>query len=126
VLTAREAKQVALRQGFAPWIERVRLDWHLGWQHIDIDPGDVVTIALEDGRSFVVRVLEIDIGANLELVWKTVVQESASYGVATLTSGGVIYRRAIASPSAASRLLIADSPLLADGDDALRRSSGLY
>ena len=126
VLTAREAKQVALRQGFSPWIERVRHNWHLGWQHIDIDPGDVVTIALEDGRSFVVRVLEIDIGANLELVWDTVVQESASYDVDTLTSGGVTYRRAIASPSAASRLLIADSPLLSDGDDALRRSSGLY
>jgi hypothetical protein len=55
-----------------------------------------------------------------------VVQESAAYDVATLTSGGLTYRRAIASPSAASKLLVADSTLLSDGDDALRRSSGLY
>jgi Putative phage tail protein len=126
VLSAEEAKTIALRQGFAPWIERVHHQWRLPWTHIDIDPGDVVTIALDDGRSFEVRVLKVDIGANLELAWDTVVQESSTYDVSALTSGGLTYRRAIAAPTPATRLLIADSPLLADGDDAMRRSSGLY
>jgi hypothetical protein len=38
----------------------------------------------------------------------------------------LIFRRPIASPSSASRLVIADSPLLNDADDAQRLSSGLY
>ena len=118
VLSAGEAKEIALRQGFAPWIERVHHQWRVPWTHIDIDPGDVVTVALDDGRSFEVRVLKVDIGANLELAWETVVQESSSYDVSALTSGGLTYRRAIAAPTPATRLLIADSPLLADGDDA--------
>ena len=126
VLSAGEAKEIALRQGFAPWIERVHHQWHVPWTHIDIDPGDVVTIALDDGRSFEVRILKVDIGANLELAWETVVQESSSYDVSALTSGGLTYRRAIAAPTPATRLLLADSPLLADGDDTARRSSGLY
>jgi hypothetical protein len=94
VLSAEEAKTIALRQGFAPWIERVHHQWRLPWTHIEVDPGDVVTIALDDGRSFEVRVLKVDIGANLELAWDTVVQESSTYDVAALTSGGLTYRRA--------------------------------
>jgi hypothetical protein len=126
VLSAAEAKEIALRQGFSPWIERVHHQWRLAWTHVDIDPGDVVTVALEDGRSFEVRVLKVDIGANLELAWDTVVQESSTYDVAALTSGGLTYRRAFVAPTPETRLLLADSPLLADGDDAERLSSGIY
>jgi hypothetical protein len=126
VLSAAEAKEIALRQGFAPWIERVHHQWRLPWTHIDIDPGDVVTIALDDGRFFEVRILKIDIGANLELAWDTVVQETSTYDVAALTSGGLAYRRAFVAPTPETRLLLADSPLLADGDDAERLASGIY
>jgi hypothetical protein len=126
VLCSEEAKTIALRQGFAPWIERVHHQWRLPWTHVDIDPGDVVTVALDDGRSFEVRVLKVDLGANLELAWDTVVQESSTYDVAALTAGGMIYRRAFVAPTPETRLLLADSPLLADGDDTERLASGIY
>lgn len=85
----------------------------------------MVTVALT-GRSYVVRILEMAIGADLSIALQTVTQESSSYDVSAVTSGGLIFRRAIAAPSAASRLVLADAPLLNDGDDARRLSSGLY
>jgi hypothetical protein len=85
-----------------------------------------VTFALNSGRSYVVRILEMAIGANLSIALQTVTQESSAYDVSAVTSGGLVFRRAIGSPSSASRLVIADSPLLNDADDAQRLSSGLY
>ena len=125
-LTPAQAKAVALRQCFGPWAERTGHQWQLPWTHLDLDPGDVVTLALAGGRSYVVRILEMAIGANLSLALQTVTQESSAYDVSAVTSGGLIFRRAIASPSSASRLVLADAPLLHDGDDAQRLSSGLY
>src|SRR5919106_1565480 len=125
-LTAQEAKAVALRHGFTPWLERTMHEWALSWAHIDLDPGDVVTFAQGDGRAFVVRILRIDIGANLELRLETVVEESSSYDVSALASGGLGYRPEVVAPTDFTQLILADSPLLADGDDAERKSSGLY
>jgi hypothetical protein len=125
-LTPVQAKNVALRQCFGPWSERTGHQWKLPWTHLDLDPGDVVTFALNSGRSYLVRILEMAVGADLSIEMQTVTEQSASYDVSAVTSGGLIYRRAIASPSSASRLIMADTPLLKDGDDAARRSSGLY
>jgi hypothetical protein len=125
-LTPAQAKAIALRQCFGPWAERTGHQWQLPWTHLDLDPGDVVTFALADGRSYVVRILEMAIGADLSIALQTVTEESSAYDVSAVTSGGLIFRRAIAAPSAASRLVLADVPLLHDGDDARRLASGLY
>jgi hypothetical protein len=125
-LTPTQAKEVALRQCFGPWAERTGHQWKLNWTHLDLDPGDVVTIALDSGRSYVVRILEIGIGADLSIEVESVTEESASYDVTAVTSGGLVFRRAIAAPSSASRLVLADAPLLSDDEDAQRLVSGLY
>ena len=125
-LTAKQAKEVALRQGFSPWLERIMHEWALDWTHVDLDPGDVVTFALNDGRLFTVRILRLNIGANLQLQLETVVQDSSSYEVTALADGGQAYRREIVAPSDYTQLILADSPLLEDGDDAERSSSGIY
>jgi hypothetical protein len=125
-LTPTQAKNVALRQCFGPWSERTGHQWKLPWTHLDLDPGDVVTFALTSGRSYVVRILEMAIGADLSIEMQTVTEQSASYDVDAVTSGGLVYRRPIASPSSTSRLIIADTPLLSDHDDVQRLSSGLY
>jgi hypothetical protein len=121
-----EAKEVALRQGFSPWLERIMHEWALHWTHIDLDPGDVVTFALDDGRLFTVRILRLNIGANLQLQLETVVQDSSSYDVTALADGGQAYRREIVAPTDYTQLILLDSPLLQDSDDAERSSSGIY
>jgi Putative phage tail protein len=96
-LTPTEAKEIGLRQCFRAWAERTSHEWHLAWTHLDVDPGDVVTIALEDGRSLTVRVVKVDIGADLELALETVVEESSTtmsrrWGAAASGSGGASWR----------------------------------
>ena len=125
-LTPTEAKEVALRQCFRAWAERTSHAWHLPWTHLDVDPGDVVTIALEDGRSLTVRVMKVDIGADLELAWETVVEESSTYDVQAVGGGGLGFRQRIVAPTSVSRLVVVDVPLLDDRDDVDRLSSGVY
>jgi hypothetical protein len=100
VLSAGEAKEIALRQGFSPWIERVHHQWRLPWTHIDIDPGYVVIIALDDGRSFEVRVLKVDIGATFAMAGQT-----GTYDL----SGGALFaagdRLAVTAPATADTTL---------------------
>jgi Putative phage tail protein len=66
-LTAAEAKAIALRQLRSAWLERTGYEWHLPWTHVDLEPADVVQVALDDGALLNVRLLETELGANLEL-----------------------------------------------------------
>jgi hypothetical protein len=78
-LSASEAKGVALNQLHGAWLERTGHEWHLTWSHLDLEPADVVDILLDDGRKLTVRVVEATLGANFELAWKTVVEDSSTY-----------------------------------------------
>jgi hypothetical protein len=91
MLTAAEAKGIALRQLLSAWLERSGYEWRLPWTHVDLEPADVVQVALDDGTLLNVRILETELGANLELAWKTVLEESSSYTVAAVPSGGLNY-----------------------------------
>jgi hypothetical protein len=48
-LTAAETKGIALQQLHSGWLERTGYEWHLPWTHVDLEPADVVQIALDDG-----------------------------------------------------------------------------
>ena len=51
-LTATQAMTVALRQLYGAWLERVMHEWQTDWTHLDLEPGDVLQIALNDGSLF--------------------------------------------------------------------------
>jgi hypothetical protein len=78
MLTTAEAKGIALRQLHSAWLERTGYEWRLPWTHVDLEPADVVQVALDDGTLLNVRILETELGANLELAWMTVLEESSS------------------------------------------------
>jgi hypothetical protein len=92
-LTAGEAKGIALRQLHSGWLERTGYEWRLPWTHVDLKPADVVQVALDDGALLNLRLLETELGANLELAWKTVLEEKSSYAAVPVTQGGIGYRR---------------------------------
>jgi hypothetical protein len=48
-LTAAEAKGIALRQLHSAWLERTGYEWRLPWTHVDLEPADLVQVAL-DGK----------------------------------------------------------------------------
>ena len=56
-------------------------EWQTDWTHLDLEPGDVVQIALHDGSLFTVRLLQCELGGDLAVSWQTVVEESSSYTV---------------------------------------------
>ena len=64
-LSATQAMTVALRQLYGAWLERIMHEWQTDWTHLDLEPGDVVQVALHDGSLFAVRLLQCELGANL-------------------------------------------------------------
>ena len=126
MLTAAEAKGIALRQLHSAWLERTGYEWRLPWTHVDLEPADVVQIALDDGTLLNVRILETELGANLELAWKTVLEESSSYTVTAVPGGGLNYLPQVDPVSSEARLFLLDTPLIRDSDDALRAATGHY
>ncbi len=126
MLTAAEAKGIALRQLHSAWLERTGYEWRLPWTHVDLEPADVVQVALDDGTLLNVRILETELGANLELAWKTVLEESSSYTVTAVPGGGLNYLPQVDPVSSEARLFLLDVPLIRDSDDALRAATGHY
>jgi hypothetical protein len=112
MLTAVEAKGIALRQLHSAWLERTGYEWRLSWTHVDLEPADVVQVALDDGTLLNVRMLETELGGNLELAWKSVLEESSSYTVTAVPSGGLNYLPQVDPVSSEARLFLLDVPLI--------------
>jgi Putative phage tail protein len=123
-LTAAEAKGIALRQLHSAWLERTGYEWHLPWTHVDLEPADVVQIALDDGTLLNLRILETELGANLELAWKTVLEEKRLVCRGPRNAGGIGYRRVSEVYGSEARLFVMDIPLLDDADDVGRVMTG--
>jgi hypothetical protein len=126
MLSAAEAKGIALRQLHSAWLERTGYEWRLPWTHVDLEPADVVQVALDDGTLLNVRILETELGANLELAWKSVLEESSSYTVTAVPGGGLNYLPQVDPVSSEARLFLLDMPLIRDSDDAGRAATGHY
>ncbi len=127
MLTAAEAKgSIALRQLHSAWLERTGYEWRLPWTHVDLEPADVVQVALDDGTLLDIRILETELGANLELAWKTVLEESSSYTVTVVPGGGLNYLPQVDPVSSEATLFLLDVPLIRDSDDTLRAATGHY
>ena len=125
-LSATQAMTVALRQLYGAWLERVMHDWQTDWTHLDLEPGDVVQIALHDGSLFAVRLLQCELGANLAVSWQTVVEESSSYTVPAIPAAALNYLPRIEPVSSEAKLFLLDLPLLQDLDDVQRVATGTY
>ena len=125
-LSATQAMTVALRQLYGAWLERVMHEWRTDWTHLDLEPGDVVQIALHDGSLFAVRLLQCELGANLAVSWQTVVEESSSYTVPAVPAAALNYLPRIEPVSSEAKLFLLDLPLLQDLDDVQRVATGTY
>jgi hypothetical protein len=73
-----------------------------------------------------VRILEAELGANLEIAWKTVLEESSSYTGTAVPAGGLNYLPQVDPFSSEARLFLLDAPLISDSDDVERVASGHY
>jgi hypothetical protein len=126
VLNADIAKQIAQKWLFTSWIERVSYESILSWRYLFLDPTDVVTIELDNGNTFLSRLVKSDIGANLAISTNWIAQDAASYDSTAVGSQGSGFPVQVPPGSAFTRLFLLDIPLLRDVDDTGGISSRAY
>lgn len=119
VFTDDEAKDIAERQLFTPWVERDVKRASTTWQHLALDPTDVILIALESGLSFRVYVLEIDTSIEGVIEISGVLQDpevATPRGTVTGQDAEGFDPTQLVVASG-STIHIMDIPLLQDADD---------
>lgn len=117
-LIPSEAKAQVKRILYSQWAERVSHSTRLPWAYLDLDPGDVITVEMNDGRSYNDRVNRMEIGADYSIATDTYSQDSGAYegwdGIAA--DGGGTGTQIIQAPSIALPFIL-NTPLLRDMDD---------
>ena len=127
VMVENEAQDLAQRLLYLSWLSRDTSKTIVPWTHSDLDPGDVVTIQFNDGRTLTDRVSKSVLGANFSVEMESVRAGDPVYVSSEsnpLGSAGVP-SSAIATP-AYSNLFVMDIPLLYDYHDVSRVSSRYY
>lgn len=131
VFRAEEVKQRASWLLYEAWIGRTRLQAKLPWAFLRYDPLDVVTVTLNDGTTFEVRIVQFDLGADWSLEARFITEDAAVYVQTSVREaergvGGGYDQTRFVGQTKPSRLLLIDSPLLLDSDDTGRLSSRVY
>lgn len=122
VFEAQDAKRIAERKLYTSWLERFSQETRLAWDHADLDPTDVVTINLDDGTSIRARIVKSDMGVDLGLE-TTLIQEEVGQYVSTVASDKGTGPLPQDVPSSfVTKLLLLDTPLLRDSDEAPGRA----
>lgn len=123
VFTASEAKEIAERLLHTAWSQRRKLSFSLGRNFIGLVPTDVVTLTLDSGTTFNLRIVKVDIGVAYAQRYEAVIQDSAlavlSNAIADASLGFVEDEL---PTSVNTRLCLIDAPYLRDIDATNRQS----
>ena len=127
VFSEAEAADIAQRLMFLTWLSRDTAKTKLSWTHLDLDPGDVIQITFNDGRTITDRIAKHTTGANFEINVETARSGDPVYVQSTLspiTSTGVP-SNGIVTPLYTD-LFVLDIPLLEDFHDMGRTALRYY
>lgn len=123
VFTAAEAKEIAERLLYTAWSQRQKLSFVLGDNYIRLVPTDVITLTLDSGSVFNLRMVKVDIGINHTQTCEAVIQDSelqvASNAIADTSIG---FSEDSLPTSVNTRLCLIDAPYLRDIDATNRDS----
>lgn len=129
-LPESEAESIAERMLYQSWMSRDSAQMMLDWTHLDLDPGDVVSVKFKDGRITTDRLNKTTLGANFSSEVTSVRADDPVHvksGNVSVSSGGVP-SKGISEP-VPSRMFVFDIPLLYDyhatGGTSLRYYSAL-
>lgn len=113
---ADTAKQACEKTLFTRWNEREGFEMKFSWENLALDPADVITVNLNNGRNVRLRVEEDDLGADLSIELRTV-QEAANQYVSTASGQTGVGIQTTVSVPKPSELFLLDVPFLRDTDD---------
>lgn len=88
VLSSSEAKSRAQQMLYAQWAERTSHSTRLPWAYLDLDPSDVVTVNLNDGRSYTDRFDSFEVGADYTIQASSFSQDAGTYALQLTSAGG--------------------------------------
>ncbi|MEW5704929.1 MAG: phage tail protein [Pseudomonadota bacterium] len=125
-IDAATAKRIAAKTLYSAWIERSQYEGALPPDFLALDPTDVVDVVFPSGSAFRTRITRLDVGADFSLALKGVSETAATYVSTALADGGSGRPAQAVGAEAATRLILADLPLLRDVDDAGGAGSRLY
>src|SRR5690606_37951011 len=111
------AKKIARRILYTAWSERHKVDFRLTRDYLYLDPSDVITLQLDDGRELDTRITDMNQGANYEIEMSGVANYIGSYehdAVADEDGGSVPQPE---TESVLARAMLFNIPLLSDSHE---------
>jgi hypothetical protein len=126
IVNNQVATGLAAAMLYSTWAARETYDTSLGPQYLWLDPTDNITVNLDNGDSYTVRIESIETGADLTLKLHTAGEDITVYEPITAT--GVTYGNGgqVITPSGFATLLPLNLPLLQDSDAAAPGASRIY
>jgi len=121
-----DAKAMAKRILYAAWSERTSQEFRLPRDYLFLDPSDVVSIDLKDGRRIECRITDITLGANLELEVFAVSNLSDSYRHLAKTEPPMGPVRQPTRANHFAHPLLANIPYIEDADQREDMDMGFY
>ena len=126
VMSASFAKQLSETLLYTSWIERIRQEIAISWEYAKLDPVDAVTINLDNGTVYEVRLTSVDIGADLTMELKSVNEKATSYSSHVPADGGDGFPQQVLPGLSTTKTFIMDCTLLRDSDDTGGTVSRMY
>jgi hypothetical protein len=128
VMNSTSARQVAEKALFTTWLERDTYSTTMAHTWLKLDPTDVVTVTLNNGVEFNVRVAQMDIGTDYSIQSKFILDDAALYSSTIQGYGGeaLPLPTSFKAPNMVADLYLMDVPLLRDEDSTIRELSIYY
>lgn len=117
------AKQQAEKALYASWSQRDNYAVPTSWSHVDLEPGDVINVTLENGTTFRMMIRTIDVGSNLEVEINGIGEVSGLFTSAVLGDPGSGMPGQVVRSSVYVTGKILDVPLLRDADEVPSRAA---
>lgn len=120
VLTPKEAKVQTNKILYSQWLERTKHTTRLPWAYLNFDPGDVINVAMNDGRLYEDRLFQLEIGADFSIASESYSADAGAYDgwelITNADGGGDGLPAVVVQPGLALPVIL-NTPLLRDGDD---------
>lgn len=123
---ALAAKTLVNAMLYTQWSERTKHETRLPWAYSYLDPSDLLSINMSDGRNYFERIHQTDLGADYNIQMETYGTDSGTYVTnVQAADGGSMRLQTVQSPVAA-RPFILNTTLLRDLDDTGGGTSRYY
>ncbi len=125
VLTANVAKQMADKALQTAWTNRTNVATTLPWRYILLDPSDVVSINMDSGLTYRLRIDKFDIGTDYSIQFTGITERAVTYTSQAVGDSGSFPVQS-AGGSGTAYPLVLNTPLLRDLDDTQGKGSLYY